>query len=431
MPTATGKKGKASQAAPADELQTNGALPLRRSARARPATAAPAARKAAKAGAAVAAAAPAAVAGAPVPAAAAVTPLRPSAMPRASPLSSGDDVNDWAAQLERAGASRSRAGPLSPLTPTEDDSPRAGRGRQLSNRSEPSPPSKRARGTSSPRTMADDELYVRAAEAAEAYQELEDHYAGRFAEEAERYQQVESAAAACRAKVKEYEQRIAALQAQCECPFLASWGPAFGWAAHICAYVCSRAHICVFFVPHSLRGPSSCPFPPLLPTPGAGTRSWSSFTRRHAFFPPREHASLLSRKHAPSFLLRTRLHGANVLFLCSGCVRHPRSPGAAHSFSLRPSLVPPCGGPIASGTCPAPGCGVAGDSGPASAAHCRHAPSCPGHSCHPLCSQDGGGSPHQREHPLLLGWSWWFLRLLWVLYKQAGLVTRPWGHLPS
>ncbi|KAI4293880.1 hypothetical protein K525DRAFT_253161 [Schizophyllum commune Loenen D] len=214
MPTATGKKGKASQAAPADELQTNGALPLRRSARARPATAAPAARKAAKAGAAVAAAAPAAVAGAPVPAAAAVTPLRPSAMPRASPLSSGDDVNDWAAQLERAGASRSRAGPLSPLTPTEDDSPRAGRGRQLSNRSEPSPPSKRARGTSSPRTMADDELYVRAAEAAEAYQELEDHYAGRFAEEAERYQQVESAAAACRAKVKEYEQRIAALQAQ-------------------------------------------------------------------------------------------------------------------------------------------------------------------------------------------------------------------------
>ncbi|KAL1729653.1 hypothetical protein EV714DRAFT_237340 [Schizophyllum commune] len=207
-------------------------MPLRRSARARPATAAPAARKAAKTGAVVTAAAPAAVAGAPVPAAAAVTPLRPSAMPRASPLSSGDDVNDWAAQLERAGASRSRAGPLSPLTPTEDDSPRAGRGRQLSNRSEPSPPSKRARGTSSPRTMADDELYVRAAEAAEAYQELEDHYAGRFAEEAEHYQQVESAAAACRAKVKEYEQRIAALQAQCGCPFLASWGPAFGWGAH-------------------------------------------------------------------------------------------------------------------------------------------------------------------------------------------------------
>ena len=92
MPTATGKKGKASQAALADDLQTNGAMPLRRSARARPATAAPDARKAAKTGAVVTAAAPAAVAGAPVPAAAAVTPLRPSAMPRASPLSSGDDV---------------------------------------------------------------------------------------------------------------------------------------------------------------------------------------------------------------------------------------------------------------------------------------------------------------------------------------------------
>ncbi|KAI5886527.1 uncharacterized protein SCHCODRAFT_02517439 [Schizophyllum commune H4-8] len=84
MLTATGKKGKAPQAELADDLQTNRAVPLCRSTRARPAVAAPAARKMAKASVAGAPVAPATIAVAPAPAAPEVAPLQPSAMPRAS-----------------------------------------------------------------------------------------------------------------------------------------------------------------------------------------------------------------------------------------------------------------------------------------------------------------------------------------------------------